>query len=58
MERLLIAETLERRGGNRKAAARELGIDVSTLYRKMKELHIQPPDTDGRGRRRQTRSMS
>jgi PAS domain S-box-containing protein len=58
MERVLIADTLQRRGGNRKAAAQELGIDVSTLYRKMKELQIVPPDTDGRGRRRQSRQVS
>ena len=36
MERYLISETLQRRKGNRKIAARDLGINVSTLYRKMK----------------------
>jgi len=51
MERYMISEMLQRRQGNRKAAARDLGINVSTLYRKMKELHIQSPETDGRGRR-------
>ena len=51
MERFLISETLGRRKGNRKAAARDLGINVSTLYRKMKELQIESPEIDGRGRR-------
>jgi PAS domain S-box-containing protein len=51
MERLLIAESLHRRGGNRKRAAEDLGIDLSTLYRKIKALRIDTPDTDGRGRR-------
>ncbi|NLF08451.1 MAG: sigma 54-interacting transcriptional regulator [Pirellulaceae bacterium] len=53
MERYLISETLQRHKGNRKAAARDLGINVSTLYRKMRDLKIQSPDTDGRGRRTQ-----
>jgi len=52
MERFLISQTLERRQGNRKRAARDLGINVSTLYRKMKELRIKTPETDGRGRRK------
>lgn len=51
MERYLISETLGRRKGNRKAAARDLGINVSTLYRKMKDLQIESPEIDGRGRR-------
>ena len=52
MERFLISETLQRRKGNRKHAARDLGINISTLYRKIKELGIQSPDVDGRGRRK------
>jgi len=52
MEKFLITETLQRRRGNRKLAARDLGINVSTLYRKIKALNIQVPDLDGRGRRR------
>ncbi len=52
LEKLFITETLQRRGGNRKQAARDLGIDVSTLYRKIKSLDIDTPDADGRGRRR------
>lgn len=53
MERFLIREALERRKGNRKEAARDLGINVSTLYRKIRSLRIDIPETDGRGRRRQ-----
>ncbi|RPJ83022.1 MAG: hypothetical protein EHM18_14990, partial [Acidobacteria bacterium] len=34
--------------GNRKAAARSLGIDPSTLYRKLKALGIRIPEVDGR----------
>jgi len=52
MEKFLISETLQRRKGNRKHAARDLGINISTLYRKIKELGIQSPDVDGRGRRK------
>jgi PAS domain S-box-containing protein len=52
MERLLIREALERHHGNRRQAARELGIDPSTLYRKMKALDIPKPTGDGRRRRR------
>ena len=52
IEKLFIAETLQRRNGNRKLAARDLGINVSTLYRKIKTLGIDTPETDGRGQRR------
>ena len=51
IEKLFITETLEHREGNRKLAAKDLGINVSTLYRKIKALDIDIPDTDGRGRR-------
>lgn len=40
MERLLISDALRRNNGNRTAAARELGINPSTLYRKLKSLGI------------------
>ncbi len=53
MERFLISETLQRRKGNRKDAARDLGINVTTLYRKIKSLRIESPEIDGRGRRGQ-----
>lgn len=52
MERLLINEALRRHHGNRRRAARELGIDASTLYRKLKLLNIELPPTDGRHRSR------
>lgn len=48
MEKALIMETLRLYGGNRKCAARELGINASTLYRKIKALNISTPLTDGR----------
>ena len=51
MERFLISETLQRRSGNRKKVAEDLGINVSTLYRKIKTLGIETLDVDGRGRR-------
>jgi len=47
-----ISAALERTGGNRAAAARELGIHTSTLFRKMRALNIQPPERDGRSRRK------
>jgi len=52
MEKMLISEILRRHNGNRRRAARELGIDASTLYRKIKALRIDVPDCDGRGRRK------
>ncbi|MBR9980594.1 MAG: sigma 54-interacting transcriptional regulator [Desulfatitalea sp.] len=52
MERHFIAEALTAHHGNRKKAAADLGIDVATLYRKIKGHGIGVPDRDGRGRRR------
>ncbi|MCC6354413.1 MAG: sigma 54-interacting transcriptional regulator [Verrucomicrobiae bacterium] len=52
MEKLLIRDALQRHGGNRAAAARALGINASTLFRKIRALKIQKPDkakTVGRG---------
>ncbi len=40
MEARLIEETLERNKGNKAATARELGIDKTTLWRKMKRLEV------------------
>ena len=51
MEALHIADALRRNDGNRKAAAEELGIHPSTLFRKIKDLGIETPETDGRSRR-------
>jgi PAS domain S-box-containing protein len=40
MEKLMIEQALRRHQGNRAAAARELGINPSTLFRKLKTLQI------------------
>ncbi len=40
MEALLIEKALRRNKGNRTAAAKELGINASTLFRKLKNLNI------------------
>ena len=40
MEKLLIRDALRRHEGNRAAATRELGIDASTLFRKIKALKL------------------
>jgi transcriptional regulator with PAS, ATPase and Fis domain len=48
MEKLMIAEALRHHKGNRKAAALQLGIDQSTLYRKLKAFEIEPPEGYGR----------
>jgi len=50
IEALHIALALHRHGGNRKAAAEELGIHPSTLFRKIKALGIELPRRDGRSR--------
>ncbi|MBN2339662.1 MAG: sigma 54-interacting transcriptional regulator [Acidobacteria bacterium] len=41
MEKLLIGEALRRHRGNRRKTAAQLGIDPSTLYRKLKSLKIE-----------------
>lgn len=53
MEKLLINEALRRHQGNRTKAARQLGINPSTLYRKMKSLGLnsEPTGDDKRSRR-------
>ncbi len=48
LEKMHITEAVRRHGGNRTAAARELGINPSTLFRKVKALGIELPETDGR----------
>ncbi len=52
LECLHISDALRRHAGNRKAAADELGIHSSTLFRKIKDLGIETPETDGRSRKR------
>ncbi|HOM30180.1 MAG TPA: sigma 54-interacting transcriptional regulator [Deltaproteobacteria bacterium] len=52
LEAQAIRRALERCANNRLAAARELGIHKSTLFRKMKRLGIAPAGTDGRAGRR------
>lgn len=48
MEKTQITKALHRHQGNRKRTARDLGIDASTLYRKIRSLGIEVPATDGR----------
>jgi len=43
LETLHIRDALRRHGGNRTAAARELGINPSTLFRKLRSLNIVDP---------------
>ncbi|BBO71189.1 Fis family transcriptional regulator [Desulfosarcina alkanivorans] len=50
MEQVMITEVLRRHHGNRKKAAGDLGINPSTLYRKIKAYNIRVPDSDGRRR--------
>jgi len=40
-----------RHQGNRTLAAKTLGINISTLYRKIRALRIEVPETDGRTKR-------
>ncbi|ADW17286.1 PAS modulated sigma54 specific transcriptional regulator, Fis family [Desulfobulbus propionicus DSM 2032] len=47
-EREAILEALERNNYNRLAAARELGMHKSTLFRKVKKLQLDLPEIDGR----------
>jgi transcriptional regulator with PAS, ATPase and Fis domain len=47
----LIVETIVRCGYNRLAAAKELGMHKSTLFRKLKKYRIELPGPDGRSHR-------
>lgn len=51
LERLAITDAVTRCHGNRKAAAAQLGIHPSTLFRKAKALGIALPEQDGRSRK-------
>jgi transcriptional regulator with PAS, ATPase and Fis domain len=48
MEKLLISDALRRNEGNRRKAASQLGINPSTLFRKLKALQV-PPSADCSG---------
>ncbi len=50
MDMQAICNALERNANSRLAAAKELGIHKSTLFRKIKKLGIALPDKDGRSR--------
>ncbi len=49
LEALHILDAVRRNGGNRTAAARELGINPSTLFRKVKSLGLSLPKPGRRG---------
>ncbi len=51
LEVLHIEDAVRRHGGNRTAAARELGINPSTLFRKIKSLGIELPATGHHSRK-------
>ena len=50
MERIMIEESLRRHAGNRTLASSELGINPTTLFRKIKALKLDVPEHDGRRR--------
>jgi PAS domain S-box-containing protein len=50
-ERRLIEKALRKYQGNRNRAAEALGINPSTLYRKIRQYDINPQERDGRGLR-------
>ena len=53
IEALHITDALRRKNGNRKEAAKELGIHPTTLRRKIKDLDIDVPAHDGRRRKKE-----
>ena len=55
MEAQAILEALKRNNYNRLAAARDLGMHKSTLFRKIKALGIELPEIDGRYKRKKQR---
>jgi len=50
MERSFLYEALRQNNWNRAATAAQLGIHTTTLWRKMKRLHLDLPHKDGRTR--------
>jgi len=52
-EKLLITTALNRHKGHRGKAALDLGINVSTLFRKIRNLGIKVPDRDGRSKKQE-----
>lgn len=50
LEAMHIVDAVRRHNGNRSAAARELGINPSTLHRKAKALGLPLPASDGRSK--------
>ncbi|HDZ24211.1 MAG TPA: Fis family transcriptional regulator, partial [Desulfobacteraceae bacterium] len=57
MERQFIIYMLKKNGWNRLAAAREMGIHKTTLFRKIKKLNIRLPDKDGRHKSEKVASL-
>ncbi|OGQ97334.1 MAG: Fis family transcriptional regulator [Deltaproteobacteria bacterium RIFOXYA12_FULL_61_11] len=52
LEARALREALEHNHGNRLAAARDLGLHKSTLFRKVRRLGLDLPEQDGRSRRK------
>ena len=52
LEQDMISDALKRSAGNVSAAARELGMHKSTLFRKVRLLGIELPVQDGRSLRK------
>jgi PAS domain S-box-containing protein len=52
LEAMHIADAVRRHGGHRTAAAKELDIDPSTLFRKIKTLGLELPEPPRRSRRK------
>src|SRR5690606_4638004 len=50
-ERQLVAATLQRTGGDRREAARLLGVSLATLYRRIEKLGLKGTGAPGRGDR-------
>ena len=48
LQKSLILSALNRHGGNRRAAAEELSVHPTTLWRRAQRLGIEMPENDGR----------
>ena len=51
VEKNYIYETLRTNDWNRRAAAAQMGVHPTTLWRKIKRLNIETPEQDGRSKR-------